>query len=589
MRLRAFTLLLCLCQVPVASWTLLHAAPLPEQKPTIVSVLDIEKMSGGEIISAVGIQGLANRNGPKVFLRQTNRSYRLAFSFYKVFKERISAETLAKYPSPDFFWIDYFSKTRGYQFEQVANLDELVKRHSDVIKGAVRIGSNDSTAVAVAATIAGLQDLVPVSDESAAHSPALASLPVIVDLRERFSDKTPPDVKAKSLEWAIGEFLPKTISHSIFSYASSGMGCVSLDYPISKKMFCYNLGHLDIKATDKETLKLLAKDWTTSGLSHAEESRLLDMVLAHLQPYGMVWGWDSQSENAIANRAAKNGSAVTCCAASNLSFFESIPPKNVMMPRQRHLDPANVTVEEKYYIAFVSGAGDAVHTSTSLMCNGRWLYSGRGKVPMNWTVSPYLVKTLPGMMETFYDQRSPNDYFVNETSGYGYNHPSWIPPEYLFGYAEKIKEVSALADTHYTDLWWYSGIQPASRFFEWMAATGMDGFFGWENPQSVIYTPQGPLLIKSERYFKHYWPKDDPTKTPQALADSLMAQLKDVPRPWFTVIYDLDPNFAAETMALLPADQFKAVLMDEFFMAAAKAKGKVEGRVVHPLPASNPK
>jgi hypothetical protein len=36
-------------------------------------------------------------------------------------------------------------------------------------------------------------------------------------------------------------------------------------------------------------------------------------------------------------------------------------------------------------------------------------------------------------------------------------------------------------------------------------------------------------------------------------------------------------------MAILPSDQFKAVLMDEFFVAAEKAKENIQGRNVPPI------
>jgi hypothetical protein len=554
----------------------------PEESQ-VVWVLDIEKLSRGEILTATAIQGLANRSAPRVFLRQTQRFWPVSFSYYKNYREKIGPEVLAKYPSPDFFWIEYYSKKWGYTFQQVADLSDLLERNAGVVKGAIRLGGNDTNAEAVAATIAGLQDLVPINDEALRHSPHLASLPVVVDLRERFPANATRDKIAESLLEAISEFLPKTSKSMLFSYFPAQFGYLTFDLAIANRAFCFSMGHVDPKATDPESRMILANEWTPSGLNHEEQKRLLDLIYEHLEPYGMVWGWDAQSENAIATKVAKNGSAATCCTANNLSFHASVPAKNRMMPRQRRLDSEKVIVEDKYYIAFVSGAGDAAHTSTSLMCNGRWIYSGRGRVPMNWTTSPYVVKTLPGMMEAYYEQRSATDYFVNETSGYGYNHPSAIPDEFLFGYAQRIREASSLSDTQYTDLWWAAGIHPESKFRAWQKATGMSGFFSWQQTQQVLYPEDSPIEICSERYFSDYWPKDDPKKTPRALADSLMAQLKDVPRPWFTVVYDLDPNFAAETMAILPSDQFKAVLMDEFFVAAEKAKENIQGRNVPPI------
>ncbi|MEX1117350.1 MAG: hypothetical protein WEB60_01020, partial [Terrimicrobiaceae bacterium] len=532
--------------------------------------------------TATTIQGLANRQGPKVFLRQVNRIWPVAFSFYenRNYREKIGEEVLTKFPSPDHFWIDYYSKKWGYDFQEVPNLAELIEKNNGVIKGVVRLGDDNPNAEAAAATIAGLQDLIIVNDEAVKHSPGLAELPVVVDLRERYAKEGTPERNLKNVEWTIQEFLPGTNSALLFSYKPAQFGYLIFDFAIMNKGFVYHLGSVDPKATDPESLKFLAKETTPAGLTHTDQDRMVNKIYEHLKPHGMVWGWDAQSENAIARRAGRNGSAVTCCTANNVSFHAAVPARDAMMPRQRRLNPDDVKVEDKYYITFISGAGDAAHTHTGLMCNGRWLYSGRGKVPFNWTVSPYVVETMPGMMEAYYEQATDNDYFVNETSGYGYTHPFAIPHEFLPGYAAKIKEASALADTHYTGLWW-SGIQPESVRREWLKATGMSGFFSWSTPQKVIFTEGGPTEIQSERFFRpHYWPKEDSSLTPAAHAAGLMAQMKDVPKPWFIVIYDLDPNFAEETMKLLPEDDFKAVLMDEFFIAADKAKDKVEGRTV---------
>lgn len=552
----------------------------------VVWVLDVENISRGEIITATSVQGLANRNGPKVFLRQTSRFWPVSFSFYenRGYREKIGEEVLSRYPSPDFYWIEYYTKKWGFDFREVANVDELIERNKEVIQGVVRLGDNNPNAEVAAATIAGLQDLIIVNDEAVKHRPELGDLPVVVDLRERYKGEATPERKRENVEWTIQELLPKTSQREIFSYMPSQFGYTTFDYAIRNKLFCYHIGNVDIHAKDPESLKFLAQETTPSGMTHADQYHMLNKIFEHMTPYGMVWGWDPQSENAIARRAGKKGGAVTGATGNNMSFHAAVPARSAMMPRQRTLTPDDVQLEDKYYITFVSGAGDTAHAHTGLMCQGRWLYSGRGRVPMNWTVSPYVVKTMPGMMEHFYEKATANDYFVNETSGYGYNHPFAIPHDYLFGYADKIRETSKLADTHYTGLWWYD-IEPKSLLREWQKATGMKGFFTWKAPQQAVFTEGGPTEIHSERFFlPHYWPKEDSSKTPQAHASGLMAQMKDVPKPWFIVIYDLDPNFAEETMKLLPEDQFKAVLMDEFFIAAEKAKDSIQGRAVAAMP-----
>ena len=44
---------------------------------------------------------------------------------------------------------------------------------------------------------------------------------------------------------------------------------------------------------------------------------------------------------------------------------------------------------------------------------------------MNWS---WLA---PAMMEFFYSQATPNDYFIGALSGPGYLYPKAVPPEYL--------------------------------------------------------------------------------------------------------------------------------------------------------------
>ena len=591
MRLPSIHFLTATVVLAVGFFTEPTHAEIKDSASTVL-VINIDKLSRDEIVAATAVQGIANRSEPSVFLRTVDKFWPVSFSFYPFYKERISPEMLSKFPSPDDFWLDYLGKKWGYKYKTVTDLDELVRLNLDKIKGVVRLREFTPEALSVAATIAGQRDLIPVSDETAMRWPALANLPIIVDLRDRFPKDISLEILRKVLQWAVAEYLPGSDKENAFSYCPGQFGYLTLDLAISRRMYCYNLGHFDPKGDDlpDEAKKILMRP-SPSGLSREEEHRLLDQILSHLNPYSMVWGWDQESEDGIATTVAKYGCAVTCCTANNLSFYLRVPSHQEMMPRQRQLKESDVKVEDKYYIAFVSGAGDAAHTATSLMCNGRWLYSARGKVPMNWTISPYLVEKAPGLMECYYEMASPNDYFVNETAGYGYNHPGRLPDKFLFGYAEKIKAASLLADTHYQDLWWQNGIQPESKRRDWEAATGLNGYFFWEGPQRIVFPPGAPIEISSERFFKDYWPKDDPQKTPQALAQSLMRQLADTgtQRPWFTVIYDLDPNFAAETMALLPKDKFKAVLMDEFFMAASKARSSIESHAVGSPPNLNGK
>lgn len=68
----------------------------------------------------------------------------------------------------------------------------------------------------------------------------------------------------------------------------------------------------------------------------------------------------------------------------------------------------------------------------------------------------------------------------------------------------------------------------------------------------------------------------------------LTEDYKAVKGPWFVIVYGanrhLTPYKAKAVMDRLPADRFKAVLLDEFFTAARLARKEVEGMVWRPGP-----
>ena len=49
--------------------------------------------------------------------------------------------------------------------------------------------------------------------------------------------------------------------------------------------------------------------------------------------------------------------------------------------------------------------------------------SGRGKMPMNWTISPALADFSPQMLNYYYGKATQNDCFVSGPSGMGYAMP----------------------------------------------------------------------------------------------------------------------------------------------------------------------
>jgi hypothetical protein len=76
--------------------------------------------------------------------------------------------------------------------------------------------------------------------------------------------------------------------------------------------------------------------------------------------------------------------------------------------------------EKKVYIAAVA---------TDAMGIGAWTKPGRGKIPYTWQVLMNWAWMNPPALQYFYEDKSPNDYFIGGLSGPGYMYPKAIPAD----------------------------------------------------------------------------------------------------------------------------------------------------------------
>jgi hypothetical protein len=81
---------------------------------------------------------------------------------------------------------------------------------------------------------------------------------------------------------------------------------------------------------------------------------------------------------------------------------------------------AKLTAENKVYICAVA---------TDAMGIGAWTKSGRGQIPYTWQVLMNWMWMNPPVLQYFYEDKSPNDYFIGGLSGPGYMYPKAIPAE----------------------------------------------------------------------------------------------------------------------------------------------------------------
>ncbi|TDO52828.1 GxGYxY motif-containing protein [Kribbella sp. VKM Ac-2571] len=158
-----------------------------------------------------------------------------------------------------------------------------------------------------------------------------------------------------------------------------------------------------------------------------------DLLIEHYAKYPTLapyMGWfanDVSGEWDGVDLASKGGSPVVAAdfymnGTVHAGFTAPISDKP--RPVRRIDKPKN-----KVYVTLTFGEGDNIQ-----YCQRRlreiWDDPKRGQVPTNWTISPLLAETGPGLYSYFQRTATSNDLLVCGPSGGGYTYPaSWKPDE----------------------------------------------------------------------------------------------------------------------------------------------------------------
>ncbi len=344
------------------------------------------------------LQGLVNRLGEPPEL------------FYDTGKKNID------FPQSDRLWVEYFKKYRNVTFDNKPPkpiLCDLVNKYKSKLDGAVLFNS-DGFSIHIAMTIAGLDNLLPVSSSLMQNHACLKDVRIVKKL---------PDFKNKfsAYRWAIQYVLPRTNPKIVFNadyyhnaVQSQGAATImSVDYPIQNKAFIMNLCPL---------WKCDPLDCGKGGgrIPTPKETALYVEILESKPELVSVWGW-SDPEHAYTNITSHAGGVVFCTFSTpNLSFWRSISiylnTKPINAPKHdlhRKLD------HTKVYIMFETNEGDTPRILSSQF-TGAWISAHRGKIPIGWAADPYLGTIFPELWNFYSTNTTVNDTFIDGVDGAGY-------------------------------------------------------------------------------------------------------------------------------------------------------------------------
>jgi hypothetical protein len=331
----------------------------------------------------ISLQGLANRDYPRLYVE-----YPRNWQWEIVHPLR-----------------DFLTRRHGVAFERLApnDADAALARFAQYAKGCVVWDKSVRSSLIVAFTIAGVEDAVVVNADLLPLA-LKHGLKPIVDLRGVFTGQ--PDHQI--YQWAYDRYW-KRCSRDYYvvlgGHAGAEMQPGIADFGVMQRAF-----FSDLSANPK----------------HPEELALLKRILGGQNPASIVLGWHSYGKDTEGQHTTLTGNYGLKMEGlhnlPNVSFTCQIP----LTPDFKFTNNHSVgrdevrRAEKKVYVAALA---------TDSMGIGTWTKPGRGKIPYGWQVLMNWAWMNPPALQYFYEDKTPNDYFIAGLSGPGYMYPKSIPAD----------------------------------------------------------------------------------------------------------------------------------------------------------------
>ncbi len=498
---------------------------------TLVPLSENWRLDGDIPVHAllISLQGLANRTEPRLYLE---------------YPKSWQWEIVRPLES-------FLEKRHGVKFERLGmdDADGALSRFARHAKGVVVWDKSVRSSLIVAFTIAGVEDLVVVTEDflplAAAHG-----LKVVVDLRGKFTGRT----DAQIYQWAYDQYFERC-SRDYYvvmgGHAGAEMQPGVADFGIRQRAFFTDL---------------------SSNPKHPEELALLKTILGRQNVPSIVLGWHSYGKDTEGQHTTLAGNHGLIMEGlhnlPNVSFTSQIPLTPDFKFTNNHAPVQPREPAKKVYIAAVA---------TDAMGIGTWTKPGRGKIPYTWQVLMNWAWMNPPALQYFYEDKSPNDYFIGGLSGPGYMYPKAIPADKWPALTAVGRDLMKRLDLRVLEIMDYSEgnrhvgntdlpKEVVDRYYD--QYPDAKGFInGYGTARTFDLRGDRPLIS-----YDYYLAVDRPVDEAAADLEELI-QLNPG-RPYFLLMHVRESNTVEKVADILGrlSESVEVVPLDAFLQLAARAK-----------------
>ena len=408
----SLVLLVTLAAAPALAQPAPKRAETPPSTATIIPMSENWRMDGDipTNVLIISLQGLANRDYPRVYLE---------------YPKHWQWETVRPL-------ITFMEERHGTKFARLGlnDADAALSLFGQYAKGYVVWDREVRASVNVAFTAAGVLDAIVVSEELIPLAEK-HGLKKVEDLRDIFRGKSDAEI----YQWAVDKYWDRC-SRDYYAvlggHAGMEMQPGVADFAIMQRAFC-----ADLSANPK----------------HPEELALLKHLLGQQKPASTVIGWHSYAKDTEGQHTTLTGNFGLKMEGlhnlPNVSFTCQIPlsPDFTFTNNHNVARDEELTAEKKVYIAALA---------TDSMGIGTWTKPGRGEIPYGWQVLMGWLRLNPVALQFFYEDKSPNDYFVGGLSGPGYMYPKSIPADKFPPLMKDARDLMAALDLRVMEIMDYS-------------------------------------------------------------------------------------------------------------------------------------